>query len=1424
MDVLHRGAGPTEPQLSAQHNSPTAFACNVHGARHDVFIASGCGTDASSAKEIERLLISTASRRFSRQPLTFLTPECVSIHESQPNAWIDALSRCQCIVILLSLEAITIMKEKAVIGTDDKFLHLIKTVTDLKSENKELSLILLTVDCVNFDISQPAHTELKLQPLLDATNPLHDQLGAVFHALGQVERLRYRRDRPHRAIYFISKIFGCINPDPETSRSLYLEHCSDCSLRVEISNLDELLKRITRTGRAIVSGNSGMGKTVLVRQFLHLLMGTLLTHNRSELYDFKQSTGCTSPQYSRLFWIRCATEWTALDSLVAIFPKVDPKTVKEYASRFFAENKSYLLILDDVNDMSVLDSLFQGAAVAGFGGDVVATTERTAESDDSFLTDLGNKLSDTRQTIIPLQPWSLWASLQYVFNLTYLAEIMYKTQGWRPPAMRIVEYINGHPLAAQVLPLVWNYHGFSIEELEADFAKTLAEHDPQDPIPSSLKTIVNMSMAAFMKKGDEGVAACRLFGALCLVGPDAIPSLLTEEIIKTVDISSDGSSLIQVISSNGLLKLTMSNHCFIHDAIGALVWRFIDEHPEIDGEAIRGATGRALLSLSNAAIALGNETKDPSASCPYDPPHVSPLVDYRGTVWSKQLDFFAESDHGDAYGQVLHYQIELSAAQLAQARMQFSKAIYFYQASLKRALRTHGTKEHIDIATIYHSLGDIARFEGRIASAQEYYIEACAIAERVHQTRRDPSIALMLHRLGAIAASQDRLDDALPLLQESLDLTTELLGTRRDQSVAHLLAHIGNINFSQGQYSDAFRHLREARDIAVEFDPVGRTAEVREIVKMLASAADRLDWVDEACKHHLELLNMFTIIHHTYDHPDCADTLEDVSRTFDRKGDLHQAIDKLEMALRVRLKIHVGTDDPAVVKTQRKLDELKKRERDAKFAQQRDLYYRVYSDAVKACDAGNHGAAVVNFGFSLEQCQNAHGSAKHLDAGQMSYMMALAMLDLGQSEKSLTHFQDAIDTLEEVCGTRERQDIAIIYGFMGTAAASLSLRKDVMRYFSEALEMFIRSPPGSDCFFSSSALIKSGDLYGSVIRTVSPDPSPDAVDVGMHIHPKKEPLSVASSLAGMASVAALKGKFQIAYDLSKQVLSILITAQAPALLIARAHHNMGIVLRCLDHRGDAWEQLQQARDIYVGLHGTSDHRDIAQVLHEFGWLFHVAGDFDRALSSHQEALAIIDRTMASQAGEDAADFLRGCGESSLKLGHLDEAAAYLNESHETFTGLSDLKLSLGGSYTLCALGDLKRTQGQIDDATRLYANSMAQAQGLIESRTHPLIARCLSGLAEIDISSLRYRKAQGHLEEAVSILCASVPNHPDTESAKSQLEEIQVELGRSETVSSLDGGADEAGGSKADNEPPHVHVVGSNKSLQTDQESAEGGL
>ncbi|KAI9203563.1 uncharacterized protein BJ171DRAFT_475605, partial [Polychytrium aggregatum] len=167
-------------------------------------------------------------------------------------------------------------------------------------------------------------------------------------------------------------------------------------------------------------------------------------------------------------------------------------------------------------------------------------------------------------------------------------------------------------------------------------------------------------------------------------------------------------------------------------------------------------------------------------------------------------------------------------------------------------------------------------------------------------------------------------------------------------------------------------------------------------------------------------------------------------------------------------------------------------------------------------------------------------------------------------------------------------------------AASLSLRKDVMRYFSEALEMFIRSPPGSDCFFSSSALIKSGDLYGSVIRTVSPDPSPDAVDVGMHIHPKKEPLSVASSLAGMASVAALKGKFQIAYDLSKQVLSILITAQAPALLIARAHHNMGIVLRCLDHRGDAWEQLQQARDIYVGLHGTSDHRDMVSSIGQTG--------------------------------------------------------------------------------------------------------------------------------------------------------------------------------------------------------------------------------
>ncbi|KAI9205130.1 uncharacterized protein BJ171DRAFT_617070 [Polychytrium aggregatum] len=206
---------------------------------------------------------------------------------------------------------------------------------------------------------------------------------------------------------------------------------------------------------------------------------------------------------------------------------------------------------------------------------------------------------------------------------------------------------------------------------------------------------------------------------------------------------------------------------------------------------------------------------------------------------------------------------------------------------------------------------------------------------------------------------------------------------------------------------------------------------------------------------------------------------------------------------------------------------------------------------------------------------------------------------------------------------------------------------------------------------------------------------------------------------------------------------------------------MGEVSISQGHLDDALAFYQESPDISINIGGTLERGDIGQILsNEFGWIHFLQSDFPKVLEYHTEALDIVTRISNDSTGAQEAESQIGCGADLIQLGRLDDAQSKLEKSLELLRTIHSTTDNASVAHALCWLGDLRRLQGNGDDALILYRDAMDMVKRLRQPSNPMIIPQALHGIATIQRSRKQFDAARDSTTKAIDILLERAPDHP----------------------------------------------------------------
>ncbi|CAF0819675.1 unnamed protein product [Adineta steineri] len=235
-------------------------------------------------------------------------------------------------------------------------------------------------------------------------------------------------------------------------------------------------------------------------------------------------------------------------------------------------------------------------------------------------------------------------------------------------------------------------------------------------------------------------------------------------------------------------------------------------------------------------------------------------------------------------------------------------------------------------------------------------------------------------------------------------------------------------------------------------------------------------------------------------------------------------------------------------------------------------------------------------------------------------------------------------------------------------------------------------------------------------------------------------------------------------------------------------------------------QFIKAQEVYeVLLNQTTNESDKAPIYYQLGRIKYNQGKYQEALSFHEKALTIRQRSLPSN-HPDLGDSHNGIGLIYYKMGDYPKALSYYGKaltirqqslppnhpnlaasynsigvvyrnmgdypkalsSHEKALAIQQQSLpsnhpDLGGSYN--NIGNVYRTMSDYTKALSYYEKALAIQQQSLPS-SHPDLAKSYNNIGNVYYNMGDYPKALSYHEKDLAILQQSLPfNHPDLASA-----------------------------------------------------------
>mmetsp|Transcript_12529 Transcript_12529/g.30326 ORF Transcript_12529/g.30326 Transcript_12529/m.30326 type:complete len:285 (+) Transcript_12529:3-857(+) len=210
---------------------------------------------------------------------------------------------------------------------------------------------------------------------------------------------------------------------------------------------------------------------------------------------------------------------------------------------------------------------------------------------------------------------------------------------------------------------------------------------------------------------------------------------------------------------------------------------------------------------------------------------------------------------------------------------------------------------------------------------------------------------------------------------------------------------------------------------------------------------------------------------------------------------------------------------------------------------------------------------------------------------------------------------------------------------------------------------------------------------------------------------------------------------------------------------------MGSIFMKKGQLDQAMDHYQEAYELTVENRGTTNHHEVASILHCIGGIFHKKSDLNEAMNCYQESIRIYHQTLGPDNSMAAGTFVM-VGSIHYKRRNLDSALMFYREA------LRINREEKRSAEILKSIATILTKKGDFRGAHKLFRDVLSIK--LSHGADHPEVASAYKSLGNVHYKMGELEEAMTCYRETVRIYRQTLgTDHRDTISAQTTIEHIR---------------------------------------------------